>query len=393
MDKIVPRLVENFILEDIRHFPVVGIIGPRQVGKTTLAKSIMAKLGGDSVYLDLELQENISKLENPEIYFDEHIHDCVILDEIQTMPELFPILRGMIDKHRVPGRFILLGSASPVLIKKSSDSLAGRISYTRLSPLNVLELRGIWNLKKHWFYGGFPESYLAEKDSFSIKWVRNFIQTYTDRDLPLLGLPSRPAMTRRFLTMLANYQGGIWNASNFSRAMGLSYPTINRYLDLLEEAFLVTRLQPFSFNIKKRLVKSPKIYIRDSGILHSLTSISDFEQLQGNVLIGNSWEGYVIEQIKQIISTDTDLYFYRTHNGAECDLVLVQGLTPISAIEIKYTSAPRLPKGLNIAIEDLGTKENYIITPYSETYSKTDTVKVCSLKNYLEHYCPKQIHH
>jgi predicted AAA+ superfamily ATPase len=385
---MIERLAEKVILEDIKQFPIVGIIGPRQVGKTTLARIIMNKLEQRTVYLDLELQEDIVKLEYAEIYFEDHKDDCVILDEIQTMPELFSILRGMIDKYRRPGRFVILGSASPSLIRKSSDSLAGRISYIRLSPLNLMELGNKWELKKHWFFGGFPEPYLSKDDSFSRKWIRSFVQTYTDRDLPLLGLPSTPSVTRRFLTMLANYQGGIWNASNFAKSMGLSYPTLNRYLDVLEEAFLVTRLQPFSHNIKKRLVKSPKVYIRDSGILHLLASISDFEQLQGNVLIGNSWEGYVLEQIRQVLSPDIDFYFYRTHNGAECDLVLVKGFTPVSAIEIKYTVAPKMTKGYSIAIEDLGTRENYIITPYSETFSKTENVKVCSLVDYLTKYLP-----
>jgi len=385
---MIERLAEKVILEDIKQFPVVGIIGPRQVGKTTLARIIMNKLEQRTIYLDLELQEDIAKLENAEIYFEDHKDECVILDEIQTMPELFPILRGMIDKYRRPGRFVILGSASPSLIRKSSDSLAGRISYIRLSPLNLMELGNKWELRKHWFFGGFPEPYLSKDDSFSRKWIRSFVQSYTDRDLPLLGLPSSPSVTRRFLTMLANYQGGIWNASNFAKSMGLSYPTLNRYLNLLKEAFLVTRLQPFSHNIKKRLVKSPKVYIRDSGILHLLASISDFEQLQGNVLIGNSWEGYVLEQIRQLLSPDIDLYFYRTHNGAECDLVLVKGFTPVSAIEIKYTVAPKMTKGYSIAIEDLGTRENYIVTPYSEAFSKTENVKVCSLVDYLTKYLP-----
>lgn len=386
---MIERLAETVILEDLKQFPVVGIIGPRQVGKTTLAKSIMHKLEQPAVYLDLELQEDIAKLENAEIYFEDHRNDCVVLDEIQTMPEIFPILRGMIDKFRHAGRFIILGSASPSLIRKSSDSLAGRISYTRLSALNLMELGNQWDLKKHWFFGGFPEPYLSKNESFSKKWMRSFIQTYTERDLPLLGLPSSPSVTRRFLTMLANYQGGIWNASNFAKSMGLSYPTINRYLDLLEEAFLVTRLHPFSHNIKKRLVKSPKVYIRDSGMLHLLASIGDFEQLQGNVLVGNSWEGYVLEQIRQLLSPEIDLYFYRTHNGAECDLVLVKGFIPISAIEIKYTVAPEMTKGFGIAIDDLGTKENYIITPHSETYSKSEQVKVCKLADYLSKFIPR----
>ena len=380
---MIKRLAEDYVLADIRQFPVVGIIGPRQVGKTTLSKSLMTKLDKNVVYLDLELQEDITKLENAEIYLKAHQDDCIILDEIQNMPELFPVLRGMTDKYRVPGRFIILGSASPRLIRKSSESLAGRIAYTQLSPLNIQEVAKHSDLKKHWFSGGFPDSVLALDNLSSKTWLRNFIQSYTERDLPLLGMPASPLVIRRFLTMLANYQGGLWNASNFAKSMGLSYQTLNRYLDFLEEAFLVSRLQPFSFNIKKRLVKSPKVYIRDSGVLHYLTSISDFEQLQGNVLVGNSWEGYVIEQIRQIASPEMDLYFYRTHNGAECDLVLVRGLQPVSAIEIKYTSAPKISKGFNIAIEDLGTMDNYIITPYSDSYQKSEKIKVCSLTDYL----------
>jgi uncharacterized protein len=389
MDKHLQRIAENHILNDLQQFPIVGIVGPRQVGKTTLAKMLMNKLDRKAYYLDLELQEDIAKLENAEIYFKNHQEDCIILDEIQNIPELFPVLRGMIDKFRIPGRFIILGSASPSLIRKSSDSLAGRIAYTQLSPLNILELGQGSGIENHWFSGGFPDSILAKDIPASKKWLRNFIQTYTDKDLPLLGMPAAPIVIRRFLTMLANYQGGIWNASNFAKSMGLSYPTLNRYLDFLEEAFLVTRLEAFSHNIKKRLVKSPKVYIRDSGVLHYLASIADFEQLQGNVLIGNSWEGYVIEQIKELLSPDIDLYFYRTHNGAECDLVLVKGLKAISAIEIKYTSAPRISKGLRIAIEDLGTSENYIITPYSENYMKTENLRVCNLQEYLDKFILK----
>ena len=388
MEKIIARKAEKVILEDLTKFPVVGIAGPRQAGKTTLAKSILNRLGKRAVYLDLELPEDYAKLENPEIYFKDHEDDCVILDEIQTMPELFPILRGVTDRHRVPGRFIILGSASPSLMRKSSDSLAGRIAYTYLSPFNLLELEGEWDLRKHWFFGGFPEPYLSGDEDFTRRWLRNYIQSFIERDLPLLGFPASPQVTRRFMTMLANYQGGIWNASNFAKSMGLSYPTLNRYLDLLEQAFLVARLYPFSYNIKKRLVKSPKVYIRDSGILHSLASIQNYEHLQGNVLIGHSWEGYVIEQIRQAVSPGTDLYFYRTHNGAECDLLLVKGFTPISALEIKYTAAPKISRGFGIAIEDLRTTDNYIITPDSDTYPKTEHITVCSLAEFLNKYIP-----
>jgi predicted AAA+ superfamily ATPase len=383
MEKPIDRLVEKQVLKDISQFPVVGIIGPRQVGKTTLAKSIRNKLGKKSIYLDLELQQDLNKLENPEYFLEDHKDDCVIIDEIQIMPELFPVMRGMVDRHRVPGRFIILGSASPSLIRNSSDSLAGRISYTRLAPLNILEIPQVYDMKKHWFFGGFPEPFLSKEASFSQKWIHNFIQAYSERDLPMLGLTSSPLLTRRLLQMLANYQGGIWNASNFGKSLGLTYPTVNRYLELLEEAFLVTRLYPFSHNIKKRLVKSPKVYIRDSGILHSLASVTNFDQLQGNVLIGNSWEGYVMEQIKQMLPPNFDIYFYRTHNGAECDLVIVQGLKPVSAIEIKYSASVTITKGFGIATSDLGTQKNYIITPYSDSYNKAEGLKVCSLNDFM----------
>lgn len=386
MEDLLSRLAENQILKDLQQFPVIGIVGPRQVGKTTLAKILTKKLDKKVFYLDLELPEDITKLENAEFYFNTHSKDCIILDEIQNLPELFPVIRGMVDRYRIAGRFIILGSASPSLIRKSSDSLAGRIAYTHLHPLNIKELPMDYRMETHWFSGGFPNSILAKDVPASRNWLRNFVQTYTDKDLPLLGMPAAPIVIRRFLMMLANYQGGIWNASNFAKSMGLTYQTVNRYLDFLEETFLVTRLYPFSYNIKKRLVKSPKVYIKDSGVLHYLTSVNDFEQLQGNLLIGNSWEGYVIEQIRQLLPPDIDLYYYRTHNGAECDLVLVKGLKPISSIEIKYTSAPSVSKGFNIAIDDLGTKDNYIITPFSDSYMKSKNIKVCNLVEYLDKY-------
>jgi predicted AAA+ superfamily ATPase len=389
MVKIIPRFAESLLLENLKQFPVAGIIGPRQVGKTTLAKLLMDKVEIKCRYLDLELPEDITRLENPELYFREHEDECLILDEIQNMPELFPVIRGVIDTKRIPGRFIVLGSASPRLIRKSSESLAGRIAYTQLTPFNILEVKRSQDFKKHWFFGGFPDSYLAKDDASSTNWIRNFIQSYIERDLPVLGMPGSSSDIRKLLIMLSNYQGGIWNASNFARSIGLNYATVNRYLEFLEEAFLIRRLQPFSFNIKKRLVKAPKTYVRDSGLLHYLASISDFEQLTGNVLIGNSWEGYVIEQIRQVLPPEIDVYFYRTHNGAEADLVLVQGLKPLSAIEIKYSSAPKISKGFNIALEDLKTMENYIITPYSESYLKRDDIRVCNMIDYLKKYIPR----
>jgi len=384
----IERKLTRDIIKLIHHFPVVGIIGPRQVGKTTLAKHLMQNIEKDCIYLDLELYEDQSKLQEPQLYFEQHEDKCVILDKIQQIPELFPVLRGLVDKHRVVSRFIILGSASPKLLKQSSETLAGRIVYQELTPFNLTEISEKYSIEQHWLRGGFPESLLAPTDELFRIWMRNFVQTYLERDLPLLGLSVTPILMRRFWTMLAHFHGGIWNANSFAKSLGITIPTVNRYLDFLEAAFIITRLQPFYSNVKKRLVKSPKVYFRDSGILHFLAGISNFENLQGHVLIGNSWEGYVIEQIRQILHDDLDLYYYRTHNGAESDLVLVKGNNPVSCIEIKYTSSPRLSKGFQISFEDLQTKQNYIIVPKSEPFPIHQNVTVCNLLDFLKSHLP-----
>ncbi|MFQ5650556.1 MAG: ATP-binding protein [bacterium] len=371
------------LIELIGQFPMVGIIGPRQVGKTTLARHLMNQIDKVCIYLDLELPEDQSKLTDPQLYLQQHLDKCLILDEIQQIPQLFPVLRGLIDKHRVAGRFVILGSASPALLKQSSETLAGRIVYKELAPFNLTEISEHADMHLHWFRGGFPEAFLSRDAGHYRNWMRSFVQTYLERDLPLLGLSVNPILMRRLWTMLAHFHGGIWNASTFAKSLGVTIPTVNRYVDFLEAAFIINRLQPFTLNLKKRLVKSPKIYIRDSGILHYLTGVLSFENLQGHVLIGNSWEGYVIEQIKQILPGEVDLYYYRTHNGTESDLVLVRGNKPLACIEIKYTAAPKLSKGLQIAIEDLGTEANFIIVPQSETYPVGKNIMVCSLFDFL----------
>lgn len=382
----IQRKIKTELIKLIDQFPVVGIIGPRQVGKTTLAKHLMSHINNECIYLDLELPEDQAKLYEPQLYLEQHVDKCVILDEIQQIPHIFPVLRGLIDKHRVPGRYIILGSASPDLLKQSSETLAGRIVYKELTPFNLIEISENFDPTIHWFRGGFPEAFLSPDEGFYRTWMRNFIQIYLERDLPLLGLSVSPILMRRFWTMLANFHGGIWNASNFCKSLGVTIPTVNRYLEFLEAAFIINRLQPFYLNLKKRLVKSPKIYIRDSGILHHLAGIMNFQDLQGNVLIGNSWEGYVVEQIKQIVHEEFDLCYYRTHNGAESDLVLVQGNKPLTCIEIKYTAAPKLSKGFQISIEDLGTSKNVIITPKSDKYPISKDVTVCNLSDFLTQY-------
>ena len=382
----IQRKCTSELIALIEQFPVVGIIGPRQVGKTTLAKQLITSISKECIYLDLELPEDRSKIAEPQLYFEQYLDKCILLDEIQQVPDIFPILRGLIDKHKVAGRFVILGSASPDLLKQSSETLAGRIAYKELTPFNLFEIVEEDILNHHWFRGGFPEAFLSPDAERHRTWMRNFVRTYLERDLPLLGLSAAPALMQRFWTMLAHFHGGIWNASNFARSLGITVPTVNKYLYFLEEAFIVTQLQPFFLNLKKRLVKSPKIYIRDSGMLHYLAGLTKFHDLQGNVLLGNSWEGYVIEQIKQVVPDEVEIYYYRTHNGTESDLVLVRGGKPLACVEIKYTAAPITSKGFNIAIEDLKTKSNFIITPKSESYPIGKMVTVCNIMEFLSKY-------
>lgn len=379
----IQRIVQNELIELIDQFPVVGIIGPRQVGKTTLAKHLINNINKECLYLDLELPEDQSKLYEPQLFLEQHFDKCVILDEIQQIPQLFPVLRGLIDKLKIAGRYVILGSASPDLLKQSSETLAGRIAYKELSPLNYTEISHNLNINQHWFKGGFPQAFLSQDEGFYRNWMKNFIQTYLERDLPLLGLPASPPLVRKLWTMLAHFHGGIWNASNFAKSLGITIPTVNRYLEFLESAFIINRLQPFYLNLKKRLVKSPKIYIRDSGILHYIIGIMNIHDLQGNVIIGNSWEGYVVEQIRQILPNEINLFYYRTHNGSESDLVLVRGNKPLSCIEIKYTAAPKISKGFQISIEDLKTDKNFIITPKSDTYPIRKNIMVSNLHDFL----------
>src|SRR3990172_6237164 len=377
------RRIATELLRLIDQFPVVGIIGPRQVGKTTLARHLMENMNKECIYLDLELPEDQSKLYEPQLYLEQHSEKCIILDEIQQIPELFPVIRGLVDKHRVAGRYIVLGSASPALLRQSSETLAGRIVYKELAPFNLVEIAENYDMTQNWCRGGFPEAFLAMNEEFLRTWTRNFIQTYLERDLPVFGLTVNPILMRKMWTMMAHFHGGIWNASSFSKSLGITVPTVNRYIEFLEAAFIVNRLQPFHLNLKKRLVKSPKIYLRDTGILHYLAGITSFENLQGNVLLGNSWEGYAIEQIKQVLPGEIEAYYYRTHNGTESDLVLARGNRALACIEIKYTASPKPSKGFQIAIEDLKTPANFIITPKSETYPVASNIVVCNLADFL----------
>jgi predicted AAA+ superfamily ATPase len=374
------RSIEKEVLESLSYLPSVAVLGPRQVGKTTLVKKIMAQLDKPSVYLDLEYFADRDKLKiAPDLYFQEHQNKVVILDEIQRMPELFPLLRSMIDQNRQAGRFILLGSASPDLLRQSSETLAGRILYLEMQPLHYREINPKISYQEHWLRGGFPDALLAPNDKAMDFWFRGFVQTYIERDLPNLGLSASPELMRNMLRMLTNVQGGMLNYTDLSDSLNISQPTVKTYIDFLESAFLIRRLKPYFSNISKRLVKSPKLFFRDTGILHHLMGIQDFEGLQGNIGIGNSWEGYVIQQIIANLKSDVEPYFYRTKDKAELDLVLVQNTQVKATIEVKYGNSPNISKGNTMAINDLGATTNLVVTPQADDYWHHSNLRVCNI--------------
>jgi len=381
------------MLEILGFFPVVAIVGPRQVGKTTLAKDLLSRMGRDAVYLDLENPEDTAKLTDPVLFFKANVDRCVVLDEIQRMPQLFPVLRSMVDMQRQPARFLLLGSATPDLIRDSSESLAGRIIYKELTPFNLTEVANgiLEDMQRHWFRGGFPDAYLAPSDRMSVRWQTGFIQTYIERDLPMLGLDIDRNVIRKLWTMVAHIHGNVLNMSNLGRSLGITSVTVKKYLAFLEGAFLIRQLQPWSVNLGKRLVKAPKIYVRDAGALHRLLGIGAVDALQMHPALGASWEGYAIEQIIQLLPDDMEAFYYRTHEGAECDLVLVRGGKPIVGIEVKHTSAPKLAKGMLQSFADLGTTSNFIITPDTDDYLLSEQVRVCKLADFLKNHFPSII--
>lgn len=380
---MIKRLIENAYLTSLAEFPVTALIGPRQVGKTTLVKN--AFIEAEMIYLDLERDSDINKLRDPELFLSAHVDKTVILDEIQHKPELFPLIRALVDENRRPGRFVVLGSASPSLLRQSSESLAGRVNYLEMSPLNLMEVGGMISLESLWTYGGFPEPALSGKKAFAERWYRSFINTYVQRDLPLYGLPAAPHVTRQLLQMLASVQGGILNSSELARSMGLSVPTIKTYMMFLENAFLTMLLQPWYVNVGKRLVKSPKVYVRDTGVLHYLCNISTYDNLVGHILAGHSWEGFVIQQVSMLLRPDDEKYFYRTQDGAEVDLLVRRNGQWLLAAEIKLTNSPVLTKGNYLAKEDLQIETLHVITPGADTYQVAEGVQVTSLKAILKY--------
>ncbi|MEM6318674.1 MAG: ATP-binding protein [Bacteroidota bacterium] len=380
MNQYITRNDEKSILKLATFFPAVAVVGPRQVGKTSLVKAIRSQLTKPSIYLDLENPSDLAKLTNPSLFLTPYENYTVILDEVQKVPALFPVLRGIIDQNRQAGRFILLGSASPDLIRDISETLAGRIAYLELRPFALEEVSQQVDFRAHWLRGGFPEALLAPDDTLSNLWRQNFITTYLERDLPMLGLSANPILTRRLWQMTAHLSGQLLNKNTLGNSLGIHSTTVNNYLDFMEAAYLVRRLPPYYTNLKKRLVKTPKIYLRDTGILHQLIGIGSFADLSGHPIVGASWENYVVEQISAHLPDWADLYFYRTHDGTEADLVITKGGLPEILVEIKYTTTSKVSKGFYIAQADLRTKRHFVVCPVEEGYWLNEQVRVVGLK-------------
>jgi len=374
---LTPRL-----LEALGDSPAVAMVGPRQSGKTTLALEVGETLG--ALYLDLESEAGSAKLAQPELYLAGHGDRLVILDEVHRAPGLFPVLRGIIDQRRRSGRrsgqFLLLGSASLDLLKQSGETLAGRIAYLELGPLHVLETREL-PMDDLWLRGGFPESLLARDEARSLRWRQDFIRTYLERDIPQFGPRIAAETLRRFWTMLAHHQGGMINSAQFARNLGVDVKTTVSYLDLLVDLLLVRRLAPWHANLGKRLVKTPKVYVRDSGLVHALLGIGDRENLLSHPVVGQSWECFVIENLLAVAPEAVTPHFYRTSGGAEIDLLLAWPDGTLWAIEIKRSLTPKLERGFHAACADLDPQRKFVVYPGEERYSMAGDVEVLPLRD------------
>lgn len=370
------------LVDATRASPAVVLLGPRQVGKTTLATMVMKALGG--TYLDLESERDRAKLAQPELYFDDHQDHLVVLDEIHRVPGLLPLLRGAIDRARLGGRrgglYLLLGSASLQLLKQSSETLAGRVTTLELSPFDVLELAptGL-STDTLWVRGGFPESLLAEDEARSLRWRRDFIRSYLERDIAQLGPRIAAETLRRFWTMLAHQQGGILNTAHLARGLGVSGKTTAHYVDLLVDLLLVRRLPPWHTNAGKRLVRTPKVYLRDSGIVHALLDIPTKDALLGHPVVGASYEGFAIETLLACASDKAQGYFYRTSGGAEIDLLLVWPDQSIWAVEVKRSLSPSMGRGFHAACADLRPARKLIVYPGTEPLHVTADIDALPL--------------
>lgn len=376
------RNIEVLIAESIENNPVSAILGPRQCGKSTLAKELLRKFE-NSIYLDLQRNSDLRRLDNPELFFQNAKDQLVCIDEIQLKPELFPLIRSIVDETNNNGQILILGSASRDFIKQSSETLAGRILYSELTPFTIHEVEDSFDeIRNLWNKGGFPRSYLSKSDRVSFNWRKDFIRSFLERDIPQFGNTAQVTAIGRLWSMVAHIHGQILNLSKIGDSLGVSHTTIRNYIELLEQTFMVRTLKPYETNLKKRLVKSPKIYIRDSGILHALLDITDFNNLLGHIVFGSSWEGFVIENILAELP-DCKGYFYRTAAGAEIDLILERGNKKV-AVECKSSMAPNISKGFYSSLEDLEIEEGYVIAPVKESYPVKKNVFVMPLTEFIE---------
>lgn len=369
MQRYIKRKKADEIQSSLQNNPVTALIGPRQCGKSTLARHIL-KSNKNALFLDLELPSDMRKLADAELFLGEHARQLICIDEVQLRPDLFPLLRALIDKDRRPGRFLILGSASRDLIRKGGETLAGRIHYIELTPFAWSELKNeksnkMNDVKRHWWRGGFPPAFLAPDDAQSNTWRRDMIMDYLSRDIPSLGFAIPIPVMSRFWKMIAHYHGGIFNASKIGQSMDVSHNTVRKYLDILDQTFMVRVLPPLEVNLKKRLIKSPKIYLRDSGLLHTILEIDSMMELYGHPVFGASWEGWCIEQIITFMP-DWQPFYYRTSSGEEIDLILVRGKKRL-AFEIKASLTPHLSRGFADTIIALKPDHTWVLCPMTET--------------------------
>lgn len=377
------RRLLALVRQRLTRFPAVGLLGPRQCGKSTLARMLL-KDRPEAVYLDLERPSDLAKLQEPETWFAAHQGRLVCLDEVQRAPKLFPVLRAVLDAAGSNGQLLLLGSASPELLQTSAETLAGRICYLELTPFLLPEVaaKGGTLQTRLWVRGGFPRSFLAEDDTASMEWREAFIQTFLERDLPQMGIGVSAALARRFWLMCAHTHGELWNGAKIAASLGVSHPTSKAYLDRLAQTFMLRVLPPWSANLKKRLVKTPKVYVRDSGLLHALLRIDSRAELLGHPVHGGSWEGFVIEQVAGCLPAGWELFFYRTAAGAECDLVLQKGRRRV-AIECKASETPTVGRGFWESRAELKPEAAWVAAPVKEGFPLQDDVEVLPLPDLL----------
>ena len=371
----------DHIAEYFRTHSIVGILGPRQCGKTTLARAYVAASSDDTPihYFDLEDPEQVNRLEEAQLTLTP-LRGLIVIDEVQRRPDLFPLLRVLVDRPEGDQRYLILGSASRELIRQSSETLAGRIAYLELPPFSAFEAD---DAERLWLRGGFPRSYLAPTDRDSMNWRRAYVTNFLERDIPALGIRLAPAALRRLWTMLAHWHGNVVNYSDLARSLDISQPTIRRYLDILEGTFAVRTLQPWFANVGKRQVKSPKIYLRDSGLLHALLNLPDRRALDAYPRLGASWEGFALEQVIRAAQADAEeCFFWATHRGAELDLLLVRGTTR-RAFEFKYSSAPKVTRSLHSALADLEVDRIEIVTPGDASYPLRERIGVVGLRQLI----------